>query len=94
MYERDEWPPRLLQRWYARLAGAALAATLAEFLETMFILYRTGVAPRVELLVGSVIVGLLEGVFLILLAKLSWALASLVFLRPPDKAVRAQARRN
>src|SRR6266571_5335936 len=32
MYEGDEWPPRLLQRWYARLAGAALAASLAEFL--------------------------------------------------------------
>ena len=84
----DRLLPARLQHWYLPLSAGVIAAAVVELLRSTFVLWRGHIPLSVRLLVGSFLLGALEGGFIILVAVASWAVVStwLLRLRRPGRA--------
>lgn len=75
----DTPKPRWLQRWYAPVLTASIAAGGSELLRATIPLVLAGLRPPAIVLAAYLLLGVLEGVFLVLVLALSWSLASLLW---------------
>jgi len=76
----DTPTPRRLQRWYVPLLTAATVGGGAEILRKLLPLFSED-GVRATVVVAGLVVGVLEGVLLVLAMALSWAIASLLVTR-------------